>query len=305
MLMHLMGVLKMKRLHHAGMDMWFMRCDLDELNIEKPQEWYTLTKEEKLKLCYFFNEINSKVLDIEALDNLQRELICGPHFLHYITEIPDQELLHKAHFLILQSAEDVSNFVIGFKSGVKTRVTTLMDTLSTQREAYKDDPFILANGAQGGKKNCCLDLIYLLSANVFPIFRIDVSYSLMNFASVYIVFFDAANANIVFEYIYVQWYIALGEKGKKSQNMNKKWAKEDAQLHPIIKKIVIAYVGLGMGLAQGDGPRKKKRRTMKEYVKRIVDEVAHLQNFGDMFTLGEAKNSFETTVHAKPQQGSL
>ncbi|KAL5664971.1 hypothetical protein ACJX0J_025079, partial [Zea mays] len=93
-----------------------------ELNIEKPQEWYTLTKEEKIK-------------------------ICGPHFLHYITEIPDQELLHKAHFLILQSAEDVSNFVIGFKSGVKTR-----------REAYKDDPFILANGAQGEKKNCCLDL---------------------------------------------------------------------------------------------------------------------------------------------------
>ena len=33
-----------------------------------------------------------------------------------------------------------------------------------------------------------------------------------------------------------------------------------------------AYVGLGMGLAQGDGPRKKKRRTTKEYVKRIVDE---------------------------------
>ncbi|AQK69795.1 hypothetical protein ZEAMMB73_Zm00001d015949, partial [Zea mays] len=27
-----------------------------------------------------------------------------------------------------------------------------------------------------------------------------------------------------------------------------------------------------MGLAQGDGPRKKKRRTTKEYVKRIVDE---------------------------------
>jgi hypothetical protein len=23
------------------------QCDLDELNIEKPQEWYTLTKEEK------------------------------------------------------------------------------------------------------------------------------------------------------------------------------------------------------------------------------------------------------------------
>ncbi|KAL5670742.1 hypothetical protein ACJX0J_015048, partial [Zea mays] len=102
-----------------------------ELNIEKPQEWYTLTKEEKIK-----------VLDIEALDNLQRELICGPHFLHYITEIPDQELLHKAHFLILQSAEDVSNFVIGFKSGVKTR-----------REAYKDDPFILAKYGMG------LDLI--------------------------------------------------------------------------------------------------------------------------------------------------
>ncbi|KAL5667852.1 hypothetical protein ACJX0J_020073, partial [Zea mays] len=52
------------------------------------------------------------------------------------TEIPDQELLHKAHFLILQSVEDVSNFVIGLKSGVKTR-----------REAYKDDPFILAKHA--------------------------------------------------------------------------------------------------------------------------------------------------------------
>ncbi|KAL5654371.1 hypothetical protein ACJX0J_033690 [Zea mays] len=123
-------------IHTERMLMHLMGCDLDELNIEKPQEWYTLTKEEKIK-----------VLDIEALDNLQRELICGPHFLHYIIEIPDQELLHKAHFLILQSAEDVS------------KVTTLMDTLSTQREAYKDDPFILANGAQGEKKNCCLDLI--------------------------------------------------------------------------------------------------------------------------------------------------
>ncbi|AQK69155.1 hypothetical protein ZEAMMB73_Zm00001d015591 [Zea mays] len=161
---------------------------------------------------------------------------------------------------------------------------------------------------------------------------------------------------------FVEWvtsdeYIALGEKGKQSQSMNKfrqklgrrsytvqkrKWAKEDAQAltegksipfqdmpdgrhkdwararnpsgdvnitesHPIIKKIVdlneksvagtftpldnmdilataigsnhpgrttgvSAYVGLGMGLAQGDGPRKKKRRTTKEYVKRIVDE---------------------------------
>ncbi|KAL5647564.1 hypothetical protein ACJX0J_041919, partial [Zea mays] len=94
-----------------------------------------------IRLCYFFNEINSKVLDIEALDNLQRELICGPHFLHYITEIPDQELLHKAHFLILQSAEDVSKYQR------MTIVTTLMDTLSTQREAYKDDPFILAKHA--------------------------------------------------------------------------------------------------------------------------------------------------------------
>ncbi|XP_035823516.1 uncharacterized protein [Zea mays] len=161
---------------------------------------------------------------------------------------------------------------------------------------------------------------------------------------------------------FVEWvtsdeYIALGEKGKQSQSMNKfrqklgrrsytvqkrKWAKEDAQAltegksipfqdmpdgrhkdwararnpsgdvnitesHPIIQKIVdlneksvagtftpldnmdilataigsnhpgrttgvSAYVGLGMGLAQGDGPRKKKRRRTKEYVKRIVDE---------------------------------
>ncbi|KAL5668238.1 hypothetical protein ACJX0J_020459, partial [Zea mays] len=165
-------------------------------------------KPKTVRLCYFFNEINSKVLDIEALDNLQRELVQSLCQLE-ITEIPDQELLHKAHFLILQSTEDVSNFVIGFKSGVKTRVTTLMDTLSTQRDAYKDDPFILAkhaNGAQGEKKNCCLDLIYLLSANVFRIFRIDVS---IYFASVYIVFFDAANANIVFEYIYVQWLLWL------------------------------------------------------------------------------------------------
>ncbi|KAL5657771.1 hypothetical protein ACJX0J_030934 [Zea mays] len=37
-----------------------------------------------------------------------------------------------------------------------------------------------------------------------------------------------------------------------------------------------------MGLAQGDGPRKKKRRTTKEYVKRIVDEVAHHQNLESM-----------------------
>ncbi|ONM00539.1 hypothetical protein ZEAMMB73_Zm00001d030183 [Zea mays] len=161
---------------------------------------------------------------------------------------------------------------------------------------------------------------------------------------------------------FVEWvtfdeYIALGEKGKKSQSMNKfrqklgwrsytvqkrKWAKEDAQAliegksipfqdmldgrhkdwararnpsgdvnitesHPIIKKIVdlneksvagtftpfdnmdilattigsnhpgrttgvSAYVGLGMGLAQGDGPRKNKRTSTKGYVKRIVDE---------------------------------
>ncbi|AQK51734.1 hypothetical protein ZEAMMB73_Zm00001d049978 [Zea mays] len=132
-------------------------------------------------------------------------------------------------------------------------------------------------------------------------------------------------------------YIALGEKGKKSQSMNKfrqklgrqsytvqkrKWAKEDAQAltegksipfqdmpdgrhkdwarvdvneksvastftpfynmdilataigsnHPGRTTGVSAYVGLGMGLAQGDGTSKKKRRTTKEYVKRIVDE---------------------------------
>ncbi|KAL5668577.1 hypothetical protein ACJX0J_020798, partial [Zea mays] len=42
--------------------------------------------------------------------------------------------------------------------------------------------------------------------------------------------------------------------------------------HPGRTTGVSAYVGLGMGLAQGDGPRKKKRRTTKEYVKRIVDE---------------------------------
>ncbi|ONM17283.1 hypothetical protein ZEAMMB73_Zm00001d003619 [Zea mays] len=241
---------------------------------------------------------------------------------------------------------------------------------------------------------------------------------------------------------FVEWvtsyeYIALGEKGKKSQNMNKfhqklgrrsytvqkrKWAKEDAQaltegksipfqdmpdgrhkdwararnpsgdvniteLHPIIKKIVdlneksvagtftpLDNMDILATAIGSDGPRKKKRRTMKEYVKRIVDEyeakfekltalcqsmerrlnnsescssskfvytpdhathhsVDSLQEVmkcklvvqigpqsvvvargGDMFTLGEAKNSFvlwpmsviqlaeETTVHAKPQQ---
>jgi hypothetical protein len=42
--------------------------------------------------------------------------------------------------------------------------------------------------------------------------------------------------------------------------------------HPGRTTGVSAYVGLGMGLAQGDGPRKKKRTTMKEYVKRIVYE---------------------------------
>ncbi|XP_020408133.1 uncharacterized protein [Zea mays] len=42
--------------------------------------------------------------------------------------------------------------------------------------------------------------------------------------------------------------------------------------HPGRTTGVSAYVGLGMGLAQGDGTSKKKRRTTKEYVKRIVDE---------------------------------
>ncbi|KAL5671930.1 hypothetical protein ACJX0J_016236, partial [Zea mays] len=168
-----------------------------ELNIGKPQEWHTLTKEEK-----------NKVLDIEALDNLQRELICGPHFLHYITEIPDQELLHKAHFLILQSAKDVSNFVIGFKSGVKTR-----------REAYKDDPFILAKGKEELLVLKILDLIKMRPCvpaspafrccRSFPIMFCINIYSLMSFPLVYIVFFDAANAYIVFEYNYVQWVLML------------------------------------------------------------------------------------------------
>ncbi|ONM62436.1 hypothetical protein ZEAMMB73_Zm00001d000083 [Zea mays] len=204
---------------------------------------------------------------------------------------------------------------------------------------------------------------------------------------------------------FVEWvtsdeYIALGEKGKQSQSMNKfrqklgrrsytvqkrKWAKEDAQAltegksipfqdmpdgrhkdwararnpsgdvnitesHPIIKKIVdlneksvagtftpldnmdilataigsnhpwrttgvSAYVGLGMGLAQGDGPRKKKRRTTKEYVKRIVDEYeAKFEKLTALFdSLQEVMKcklvvqigiqlAEETTVHAKPQQ---
>ncbi|KAL5680161.1 hypothetical protein ACJX0J_006546, partial [Zea mays] len=54
-----------------------------------------------------------------------------------------------------------------------------------------------------------------------------------------------------------------------------KWAKEDAQKIVMFLSThnmttgVSAYVGLGMGLAQGDGPRKKKRRTT----------VAHYRNF--------------------------
>jgi hypothetical protein len=42
--------------------------------------------------------------------------------------------------------------------------------------------------------------------------------------------------------------------------------------HPGRTTGVSAYVGLGMGLAQGDGPRKNKRTSTKGYVKRIVDE---------------------------------
>jgi hypothetical protein len=178
-----------------------------------------------IRLCYFFNEINTKVLDIEALDNLQRELvqtlcqlemyfppsffdimvhltvqlvegtkICGPHFLHYMypierfmgilkhfvrnkarpegsiaesyviesvidfcvdymdevapiglplsrhegrlkwqgglglsTEIPDQELLHKAHFLILQSAEDVSKYIDKHKIRLRKKNPEMVD----------------------------------------------------------------------------------------------------------------------------------------------------------------------------------
>ncbi|WVZ97440.1 hypothetical protein U9M48_042978 [Paspalum notatum var. saurae] len=161
---------------------------------------------------------------------------------------------------------------------------------------------------------------------------------------------------------FVEWvtsdeYIALGEKGKKSQSKHefrqrlgrrsyavqkKQWAKEDAQAlsegksvpfqdmpdgrhkdwararnpsgdakitesHPIIKKIVdlnaksvagtftpadnmdilatalgsndpgrttgvSAYVGLGMGLAEGDASRKKKRTGTKELVKKLEEE---------------------------------
>ncbi|KAL5681191.1 hypothetical protein ACJX0J_007576, partial [Zea mays] len=32
-------------------------CDLDELNIEKPQEWYTLTKEEKIKVFDLLHDV--------------------------------------------------------------------------------------------------------------------------------------------------------------------------------------------------------------------------------------------------------
>jgi hypothetical protein len=33
------------------------QCDLDELNIEKPQEWYTLTKEEKIKVFDLLHDV--------------------------------------------------------------------------------------------------------------------------------------------------------------------------------------------------------------------------------------------------------
>ncbi|KAL5651329.1 hypothetical protein ACJX0J_036787, partial [Zea mays] len=78
-------------------------------------------------------------------------MICGPHFLHYMYSI--------------------ESFVIGFKSGVKTRVMALMDTLSTQREAYKDDPFILAKHANqiwnefGLNVNCYYSNFYILTYN--------------------------------------------------------------------------------------------------------------------------------------------
>eukprot|EP00267_Zea_mays_P043590 XP_020395696.1 uncharacterized protein LOC109940548 [Zea mays] len=68
--------------------------------------------------------------------------------------------------------------------------------------------------------------------------------------------------------------------------------------HPGRTTGVSAYVGLGMGLAQGDGPRKKKRRTTKEYVKRIVDEyeakfekLTALCQRGDEMQVGGADRS--------------
>jgi hypothetical protein len=32
-------------------------CDLDELNIENPQEWYTLTKEDKIKVFDLLDDV--------------------------------------------------------------------------------------------------------------------------------------------------------------------------------------------------------------------------------------------------------
>ncbi|ONM19869.1 hypothetical protein ZEAMMB73_Zm00001d004975 [Zea mays] len=190
---------------------------------------------------------------------------------------------------------------------------------------------------------------------------------------------------------FVEWvtsdeYIALGEKGKQSQSMNKfrqklgrrsytvqkrKWAKEDAQAltegksipfqdmpdgrhkdwararnpsgdvnitesHPIIQKIEVMKCKLvvqigpqSVVVARGQAYPPKDVVTVHgierrdDHTKVQVDFV--FDNFlefplpipiagGDMFTLGEAKNSFvlwpksgiqlaeETTVHAKPQQ---
>ncbi|KAL5678939.1 hypothetical protein ACJX0J_005324, partial [Zea mays] len=59
---------------------------------------------------------------------------------------------------------------------------------------------------------------------------------------------------------------------------------------------VSAYVGLGMGLAQGDGPRKKKRTTTKEYVKRIVKKRKHKHKKHNKSKEKEQKNSQQKNI---------
>jgi hypothetical protein len=43
------------------------------------------------------------------------------------TEIPDQELLHKAHFLILQSVEDVSKYIDKHKKRLRKKNLEMVD----------------------------------------------------------------------------------------------------------------------------------------------------------------------------------
>ncbi|AQL02917.1 Putative threonine aldolase family protein [Zea mays] len=116
------------------------------------------------------------------------------------TDILDQELLHKAHFFILQSAKDVTKYIDKHKKRLRKKNPEMVD-------------------------DNIVDLNEKSVAGTFtPLDNMDILAT------------------------------AIGSN------------------HPGRTTGVSAYVGLGMGLAQGDGPLKKKRRTTKEYVKRIVDE---------------------------------